>query len=76
MVDEKGLDGAIADRIGEWVVLRGKEDLLEQIRTDERLSANKTMQEGIADLDVLFKYLRAFDAMDGVSFDLSLARGL
>ncbi|KAI1852312.1 hypothetical protein JX265_006362 [Neoarthrinium moseri] len=76
MVEEKGLDGEVADRIGEWVVLKGKRDLLEKLRADEKLAANESMQQGMNDLDLLFTYLEHFNASETVSFDLSLARGL
>lgn len=76
MTEEKGLDGDVADRIGEWVVLKGKHELLEKLRNDPALSANASMQQGIADIGLLFDYLEAFGALDRVSFDLGLARGL
>lgn len=76
MTEEKGLDGEVADRIGEWVVLKGKRDLLEKLRADEKLAANESMKKGMDDLDLLFTYLEHFNALDTVSFDLSLARGL
>ncbi|KAH8889554.1 histidyl-tRNA synthetase [Thozetella sp. PMI_491] len=76
MTEEKGLTQEAADLIGEWVVLSGKRDLLEKMQKDEKLSANARMQEGLADMDLLFTYLENFGALDNVSFDLSLARGL
>ncbi|KAL7927747.1 hypothetical protein ACQKWADRAFT_317928 [Trichoderma austrokoningii] len=76
MTEEKGLDGEIADRIGEWVVLRGRHELLEKLRNDEKLSANESMKQGVADVALLFEYLEAFGVLDKVSFDLGLARGL
>ncbi|KAK3394191.1 hypothetical protein B0H63DRAFT_39236 [Podospora didyma] len=76
MVEEKGLDPEIADKIGKWVVLKGQRDLLEKLQQDEALAANPSMQQGFADLDALFTYLEYFNALHTVSFDLSLARGL
>lgn len=76
MTEEKGLDGEIADKIGEWVIHKGKQDILEKLRGDAAMSANASMQAGIADMDLLFEYLGAFGALDRVSFDLGLARGL
>ncbi|KAF5969404.1 histidyl-tRNA synthetase [Fusarium coicis] len=76
MTEEKGLDGDVADRIGEWVVLKGKQDLLEKLQSTESLAANESMKKGMEDLALLFEYLEAFDCLDRVSFDLSLARGL
>ncbi|KFY31080.1 hypothetical protein V493_01444 [Pseudogymnoascus sp. VKM F-4281 (FW-2241)] len=76
MTEEKGLDGEIADRIGEYVVLKGQTDLLTKLKADEKLMANESMKAGLADMDLLFSYLQSFDALSNVSFDLSLARGL
>ncbi|KAL2271117.1 hypothetical protein VTJ83DRAFT_488 [Remersonia thermophila] len=76
MVDDKGLAPEAADKIGQYVLLKGKRDLLEQLKKDEALAANPSMQQGFADLDLLFDYLENFGADHTVSFDLSLARGL
>ena len=40
MVEEKGLDGKVADLIGEYVKMNGKEDLLEDLRNDDRFKDN------------------------------------
>ncbi|KAG5661602.1 hypothetical protein KAF25_005724 [Fusarium avenaceum] len=76
MTEEKGLDAEVADRIGEWVVLKGKQDLLQKLQSTESLAANESMKQGMEDIALLFEYLEAFDCLDRVSFDLSLARGL
>jgi histidyl-tRNA synthetase len=76
MTGEKGLAGEVADKIGKYVVLKGQKDLLSKLQADEKLMANESMKSGIADMGLLFEYLEAFDALDNVSFDLSLARGL
>lgn len=61
--------------IGKYVVLKGQQDLIEKLKQDEGLAANPSMQQGFADMDLLFTYLKAFNAAHSVSFDLSLARG-
>jgi histidyl-tRNA synthetase len=76
MTEEKGLPEDVADRIGEYVVLKGQKDLLSKLQADEKLTANESMKAGLADMDLLFDYLEAFGAVQNVSFDLSLARGL
>jgi histidyl-tRNA synthetase len=76
MTEEKGLSEEIADKIGEYVVQKGQKDLLSKLQADESLMANESMKAGLADMDLLFAYLEAFDALENVSFDLSLARGL
>ncbi|GAA5899439.1 hypothetical protein JCM8208_001646 [Rhodotorula glutinis] len=76
MTDEKGLDGEVADRIGEYVKLKGGPELVEQLKQDERLTANKTALEGLKDMELLYKYLDIYGVTKRISFDLSLARGL
>ncbi|KKF95745.1 Histidine--tRNA ligase mitochondrial [Ceratocystis platani] len=76
MVEEKGLAEEVADKIGEWVVLKGKQDLLQKLRDTPELAANASMKAGMDDLELLFMYLDAFKCLEPVSFDLSLARGL
>ncbi|KAJ2907062.1 histidyl-tRNA synthetase-like protein [Zalerion maritima] len=76
MTLEKGLAEDVADRIGEWVVLKGKKDLLVKLRADEKLAANESMKQGMDDMELLLRYLEKWKALDSVSFDLSLARGL
>ena len=76
MTEEKGLAGEVADKIGDYVVLKGQKDLLAKLMADEALMANESMKAGLADMELLFTYLEAFEALDNVSFDLSLARGL
>lgn len=76
MVDEKGLDGEVADKIEEYVTLKGGRDLLEKLRGDERLMGNANAKAGVEDMALLMDYLQAFDVLDKMWFDLSLARGL
>ena len=76
MVQEKGLEEQVADRIGEYVKLKGGMDLVDQLLANETLTGNQTALEGIKDMQTLFVYLDLFGIMDKVSFDLSLARGL
>ena len=76
MTEEKGLAEDVADKIGEYVVQKGQRDLLSKLQADDKLMANETMKAGLAEMDLLFTYLESFEALDYVSFDLSLARGL
>lgn len=76
MTEEKGLDGEVADRIGEYAVLKGGRELLEKLQADAKLSANESAKAGLTDMDLLFTYLKSFDVLDRISFDMSLARGL
>jgi histidyl-tRNA synthetase len=76
MTEEKGLDGEVADRIGEYVVRKGNEDLLAALQKDEKLSGNDSAKAGLQDIQTLFTYLKNFGVLDRISFDMSLARGL
>ncbi|KZT27501.1 histidyl-tRNA synthetase [Neolentinus lepideus HHB14362 ss-1] len=76
MTDEKGLDESIADKIGEYVKLKGGPALLDQLKADETLMANKSAKQGADEMTILFTLLRAYRCLEKVSFDMSLARGL
>lgn len=76
MTEEKDLDGDIADRIWNYVQKKGGRDVLQQLRDDEKLAKNKSMQKGMDDMELLFNYLEAFNVLDKTEFNLSLARGL
>ncbi|KAJ5934853.1 Histidine-tRNA ligase/ATP phosphoribosyltransferase regulatory subunit [Penicillium verhagenii] len=76
MVDEKGLDGAIADRIETYVMHKGGRELLNKLLEDETLTANASAKAGLDDMALMMDYLEAFGSLDKISFDMSLARGL
>ncbi|KAG6856483.1 hypothetical protein H0H87_003951 [Tephrocybe sp. NHM501043] len=76
MTEEKGLDPAVADKIGEYVKLKGGPELLEKLKADPALTANTSASQGLADMAILFGLLDAYKVLDKFSFDLSLARGL
>ncbi|RJE23665.1 histidyl-tRNA synthetase [Aspergillus sclerotialis] len=76
MVEEKGLDGDVADRIEKYVMLKGGRDLLDTLLKDETLMGNESAKAGLEDMRSLMDYLEAFGVLERTSFDLSLARGL
>ncbi|WFD23961.1 histidine--tRNA ligase [Malassezia equina] len=76
MVVEKGLDEAVADRIGTYVQRRGGRELLAELKADAELTKNARAVEGLDDMELLFQYLEVYGVLDRISFDLSLARGL
>ncbi|RDX46824.1 histidyl-tRNA synthetase [Lentinus brumalis] len=76
MTDEKGLDAAVADKIGEYVKHKGGRELLDVLKADAALMANPNAKAGIEDMSLLFTYLEAYKVLDKISFDMSLARGL
>jgi len=76
MVEEKGLDESVADKIWSYVQKNGGPEILESLQSDTNLKDNKTMQKGLEDMSLLFRYLSAFQILPSIEFNLSLARGL
>ena len=77
MIQVKGLQADVADRIGEYVKKQGNGiELIQELLNDERLGKNARAKKGLEDLSLLFEYLKVFQICDCVIFDLSLARGL
>lgn len=76
-MQEKGLSDEVADQVGDYVRCSGNIfDMLADLKSNEKLTANEEVSAGIADMSLLASYLRAFGIDQQVSFDCSLARGL
>jgi histidyl-tRNA synthetase len=69
MTQDKGLDPAVADRIGEYVKLNGGRELVAQLQEDAVLMANKRANAGLADMKLFFEYLEAMGAAEHVRLD-------
>ncbi|EXJ57040.1 hypothetical protein A1O7_07384 [Cladophialophora yegresii CBS 114405] len=76
MVEQKGLDESVADKIRTYVTRKGGKELLEELQKDEALMNNPKAKKGIEEMELLMRYLQRWKALDKISFDLSLARGL
>lgn len=77
MVEDKGLDPAVADKIGAFVLDKGEPwAMYNQLMESKRFGNHKGAKEAMEDLRILFDYLEAMDKLKFVTFDLSLARGL
>lgn len=76
MIEEKHLDEATADGIGEYVRMSGGVDLVEKLLVDDRLSKVPAAVAGLEAMRLLLRYCAIFGLTDRISFDLSLARGL
>lgn len=77
MVEDKGLDPAVADKIGVFVVQKGEPwQMYSQLMDSKAFGSHKGAMEAMEDLRILFQYLEAMDKLKYFSFDLSLARGL
>jgi len=79
MVETKGLDGDVADRIREYVQLKGisyctsrfmvgGRELLERLKEDEKFFANASAKHGLEDMSLLFNYIDVLDASAHVTF--------
>ena len=78
MIEEKHLDPAVADAIGEYIRVNGTpEEVIQQLKKNDALVNNKNSKEALDGIELLVKYcgLMGVDTRQ-VSFDLSLARGL
>lgn len=70
MVDEKGLDAEVADRVGRYVKCSGNSsEITEVIEADAELYADKNVKAGLADMDLLVSYLNVLDVTKHVSPD-------
>jgi histidyl-tRNA synthetase len=77
MIVDKGLSPETADKIGVMVQLSGKpEELYARLMSDNVFGEHKGAAAALADLALLFKYMKAMCSLGSITFDLSLARGL
>lgn len=76
MITEKGLDEAVADKIGVYTQLNGHMDLLDTLLQDDALNKIPSAVNGLEDLKRLLNYCHLVGIQNEVIVDLSLARGL
>lgn len=77
MVEDKGLSPEVADKIGVFVVQKGKPwDMYKSLTANAVFGQHKGALDALEDLRILFEYLEAMGKLEYISFDLSLARGL
>jgi histidyl-tRNA synthetase len=77
MTKTKGLDEAVADRLGKYVKINGAPfDVLATLNAEPGFAEHALAGEALKELEVLFTYLQAVGRLDRINFDLSLARGL
>ena len=67
MVGEKGLEPSAADKIGEYVKLKGGMELVERLTADEALGNNKSAKAALDDMKLLLQYVDLFGITDKVS---------
>jgi histidyl-tRNA synthetase len=76
MVEDKGLDGEIADKIWSYAQLKGGKEIVTKLQEMPELQANESAKQGLEDMALLCEYLEIFDVLPALSIDMSLARGL
>ena len=77
MVEDKGLQDHVADKIGKFVLQKGPPlELYKELMDSQCFGTHAGAGQAMEDLRILFDYLEAFDKLKFISFDLSLARGL
>lgn len=76
MVEEKGLNEHVADKIGEYTRLFGHTELVDKLLQDESLNKHRSAVKGLEDIKLLFHYCELLGIQNDVILDLSLARGL
>uniref|UniRef100_A0A8C4NEC4 histidine--tRNA ligase n=1 Tax=Eptatretus burgeri TaxID=7764 RepID=A0A8C4NEC4_EPTBU len=75
LVQKHGMTGYSADKLGEIIIQKGGEELLQKLIVHPNLQGEKA-QKSIHDLQLLFSYLRILGVSNKVQLDLSLARGV
>lgn len=76
MITEKGLNEAVADKIGVYTQLNGHMELLDKLLQDDALNKLPSAVKGLEDLKRLLNYCHLVGIQNDVIVDLSLARGL
>ena len=65
-MEEKGLSGEVADRIGNYVKLHGSTELLDHLDSDQTLVAVKDAKVGLQEMRTLLRYCELFGVLDKV----------
>ncbi|KAF8456299.1 hypothetical protein BGX38DRAFT_1163848 [Terfezia claveryi] len=68
MTEEKGLAPSVADKIGDYVVKKGGNELLSELLKDESLTSNETLKKGFTDMCLLFEYLTIFNVLPKLDY--------
>lgn len=88
MVEVKGLQPEIADKIKDFVQLNGDtqncktehagppRELLNKVLADKIFESSEIALKTLEEMNLLFDYLECYGVLDRMWFDFSLARGL
>ncbi|KAL6160431.1 Cytoplasmic and mitochondrial histidine tRNA synthetase [Exserohilum turcicum] len=77
-MEEKGLESSIATELGEYLLRETVADItskLALLTSDTFLSTNTDVRQGVEEMELLMRYLSAYDVAKYVQLQLSLARG-
>src|SRR3990167_9289060 len=77
LIDEKGIDPAAVEKIGQFVLKRGKiDEMVADFEKTELFKGHDGSLKAIEELKILSAYLKLMGSYDSITLDLSLARGL
>lgn len=76
IIEERGLEESVVDKIGTYVSQSGGVELISELRKDAELMKHQATVKSLEAMELLFEYCNIFQITDNVRFDLSLARGL
>jgi histidyl-tRNA synthetase len=76
MVEDKGLDPDVADKIWTYAQLKGGREVVTKLQEIPEVQANESATKGLQDMATLCDYLEIFEVLPCLSIDMSLARGL
>ncbi|KAF2639855.1 histidyl-tRNA synthetase [Massarina eburnea CBS 473.64] len=76
MVEEKGLEPEVADKIWTYAQLKGGREVVSKLQSLPEVQSNESATKGLEDMATLCDYLEIFDVLPSLSIDMSLARGL
>jgi histidyl-tRNA synthetase len=76
MVEVKGLPEENANKIAKFVELAGEPFAMAQKLEEILGSGDSVAHKAVEEMKVLFNYLKCYDCLDRVEFNMSLARGL
>jgi len=77
MIKEKGLEEEIANKLKEFVEMRGEvSSFFSKLEESKKMEGNKTCETTIKEMKTLIEYLTIFGIAPFIEIDFSLARGL
>ena len=77
LINVKGLTPQMCDNLEPFVKLIGKpRELLQRLKEGQVFKGHHEGEETLKEMETLFEYLDAYNCLDRLSFDFSLARGL